>query len=185
MVQPTGGPRAAVTVKATPPATSAPAPQGDGFAGSAPASPAPAKPQIAPTTTLPDGLKIRDDVVGTGAEAKPGDIVSVKYTGTLTDGTVFDSTDKHGGTPFRFPLGAGQVIKGWDEGVAGMKVGGKRHLEIPAALAYGDRQIGTIPSNSTLDFDVELVDTQAPPKPGPVVTLPDGLKMQDVQVGKG
>jgi len=103
-------------------------------------------------------LKIEDEVVGTGAEAKPGDRVSVHYTGWLTDGTKFDSS-KDRGTPFAFSLGAGEVIQGWDQGVAGMKVGGKRKLTIPSELGYGARGAGgVIPPNATLIFDVELLD---------------------------
>ena len=107
-------------------------------------------------TTTPSGLQYRDDVVGTGQEAKAGDHVSVHYTGTLTDGKKFDSSVDRG-KPFEFPLGAGRVIRGWDEGVAGMKVGGKRRLVIPAELGYGARPMGPIPPNSTLVFDVELL----------------------------
>jgi peptidylprolyl isomerase len=107
-------------------------------------------------TTNPSGLQVRDDQVGTGQEAKSGDHVSVHYTGTLTDGKKFDSS-RDRGQPFQFGLGAGQVIKGWDEGVAGMKVGGKRTLVIPPELGYGARPVGPIPANSTLVFDVELI----------------------------
>ena len=107
-------------------------------------------------TTNPSGLQVRDDQVGTGQEAKAGDHVSVHYTGTLTDGKKFDSS-RDRGQPFQFGLGAGQVIRGWDEGVAGMKVGGKRTLVIPPELGYGARPVGPIPANSTLVFDVELI----------------------------
>src|SRR5260370_19563803 len=107
--------------------------------------------------TTPSGLQYEDKVVGTGQEAKKGDTVAVHYTGTLKDGKKFDSS-KDRGQPFNFPLGAGRVIKGWDEGVAGMKVGGKRKLIIPAALGYGARGAGgVIPPNATLIFDVELL----------------------------
>src|SRR5580698_1999823 len=85
------------------------------------------------------GLIIKDDVVGTGAVAQNGDSVSVLYTGTLDNGTVFDASSLHGNTPFSFTLGAGQVIQGWDLGVVGMKVGGTRELTIPPALGYGDQ----------------------------------------------
>jgi len=103
-------------------------------------------------------LKIEDTVVGTGAEAKNGDMVTVNYTGTLDDGTKFDSSLNPGRTPFSFPLGTGQVIKGWDLGVLGMKVGGKRILTIPPELGYGEKGAGSIiPPNATLHFTVELL----------------------------
>ena len=107
--------------------------------------------------TTPSGLKYDDLTVGTGAEAKAGQTVSVHYTGWLTDGKKFDSSvDRK--QPFEVPLGMGRVIKGWDEGVQGMKVGGKRKLTIPAALGYGSRGAGgAIPPNATLTFDVELL----------------------------
>ena len=106
----------------------------------------------------PTELKIEDIVVGEGKEAVSGKLMVVHYTGTLLNGTKFDSSlDK--GTPFQFTLGAGQVIQGWDQGIAGMKVGGKRKLAIPSNLAYGEAGIpGTIPPNATLLFDVELLD---------------------------
>lgn len=107
-------------------------------------------------TTTPSGLQYRDEAVGEGQEARAGDTVSVHYTGTLEDGRKFDSS-RDRGQPFSFPLGAGQVIKGWDEGVAGMKIGGRRQLRIPADLGYGARNMGPIPANSTLLFDVELL----------------------------
>lgn len=105
-------------------------------------------------------LKVTDTVVGTGAEAVVGSTVSVHYTGTLTNGQVFDSSIPRG-EAFSFQLGGGQVIQGWDIGIQGMKVGGKRTLVIPASLAYGDRAIGSIPANSTLVFEVELLDVQS------------------------
>lgn len=106
---------------------------------------------------LPTELSIKDTVVGTGAEAMSGDSVTVNYVGMLPDGTVFDASAKHG-QAFTFQLGAGQVIKGWDKGVAGMKVGGKRQLIIPPADGYGAQGAGNIiPPNATLIFDVELV----------------------------
>ena len=104
-------------------------------------------------------LLIDDLTVGTGTEAVAGKHVVVNYTGTLTDGTVFDSSYTRG-EPFPFDLGAGQVIAGWDQGLVGMKVGGKRKLVIPADLAYGDRAIGPIPANSTLIFEVELLEVK-------------------------
>lgn len=110
--------------------------------------------------TLPSGTKYVDEVVGTGAEAKPGMQVSVHYTGTLTSGKKFDSS-RDRNEPFSFQLGGGQVIKGWDEGVAGMKVGGKRKLTIPPEAGYGARGAGgLIPPNATLLFDVELLDVK-------------------------
>jgi peptidylprolyl isomerase len=104
------------------------------------------------------GLKYAILKPGTGATAKAGDRVGVHYTGWLTDGTKFDSSlDRN--QPFKFTLGQGMVIKGWDEGVQGMKVGEKRQLVIPPDLAYGERGVGPIPPNSTLIFDVELLET--------------------------
>lgn len=102
-------------------------------------------------------LTITDLVVGTGAEAKAGQKVSVHYTGWLTNGTKFDSSLDRG-QPFGFKLGAREVISGWDQGVAGMRVGGKRKLTIPPALGYGDRGAGrVIPPGATLVFEVELL----------------------------
>ena len=106
--------------------------------------------------TTASGLRITELVVGTGEEAVSGKSVSVNYRGTLENGKEFDSS--YGRGPFSFPLGAGRVIKGWDEGVAGMKVGGKRKLVIPPDLAYGERGAGgVIPANATLIFEVELL----------------------------
>jgi FKBP-type peptidyl-prolyl cis-trans isomerase len=102
------------------------------------------------------GIEIYDEQVGTGAEAVAGKTVSAHYIGTLTDGTKFDSSVDRG-QPFEFPLGAGRVIKGWDIGIAGMKVGGVRRLVISPELAYGAQAIGPIPANSTLIFEVQLV----------------------------
>ena len=112
-------------------------------------------------TTTASGLQYEDTTVGEGAEATKGNNVSVHYTGWLfndgVQGSKFDSS-KDRGQPFEFPLGAGHVIKGWDEGVQGMKIGGKRTLIIPAALGYGARGAGgVIPPNATLKFDVELL----------------------------
>ena len=108
--------------------------------------------------TTKSGLKYVEQKVGDGKVAKAGDTVSVHYTGTLTNGKKFDSS-RDRDKPFEFPLGAGKVIKGWDEGVAGMKEGGKRKLIIPPELGYGNRDIGdgAIPANSTLIFEVELL----------------------------
>jgi FKBP-type peptidyl-prolyl cis-trans isomerase FkpA len=109
------------------------------------------------TTTTPSGLIIEDVIVGDGAAAAAGQKVKVHYTGWLTNGTKFDSS-KDRNDPFVFPLGAGNVIKGWDEGVQGMKIGGKRKLTIPPALGYGARGAGgVIPPNATLVFEVELL----------------------------
>jgi FKBP-type peptidyl-prolyl cis-trans isomerase len=102
-------------------------------------------------------MKVTDHEIGTGAEAKAGHTVSVHYTGTLINGSKFDSSVDRG-EPFVFKLGAGQVIKGWDQGIAGMKVGGKRRLEIEAALGYGAHGYPpVIPANATLIFEVELL----------------------------
>jgi FKBP-type peptidyl-prolyl cis-trans isomerase FkpA len=114
-----------------------------------------------PFTTTASGLQFEDTVVGTGAEARPGHNVVVHYTGWLYEngeqGTKFDSS-RDRDEPFVFPLGGGMVIKGWDEGVQGMKEGGQRTLIIPASLGYGARGAGgVIPPNATLKFDVELL----------------------------
>jgi peptidylprolyl isomerase len=108
--------------------------------------------------TTDSGLKYEDEVVGTGDTPKTGQKVVVHYTGTLEDGTKFDSSrDRQ--QPFSFTLGIGQVIKGWDEGLSTMKVGGRRHLIIPANLGYGSRGAGSvIPPHATLHFDVELLE---------------------------
>ncbi|WP_342397242.1 FKBP-type peptidyl-prolyl cis-trans isomerase [Candidatus Chlorohelix sp.] len=107
--------------------------------------------------TTPSGLKYVDNVVGSGAQPQSGQTVVVHYTGYLTNGTKFDSSVDRG-QPFTFVLGAGQVIKGWDEGLASMKVGGKRRLIIPSTLGYGSRGAGgIIPPNAELLFDVELL----------------------------
>lgn len=121
-----------------------------------PAAEAPAAQTGTPTADVTE-LKMEDVKVGTGAEAKPGDTVSVHYTGWLTDGTKFDSS-KDAGQPFEFQLGQGMVIKGWDEGVAGMKIGGVRKLTIPADMGYGEQGAGgVIPPGATLVFEVELL----------------------------
>ena len=105
------------------------------------------------------GLQIQEEIMGTGAEAAAGKLVTVNYTGTFTDGKKFDSSYDRG-EPFPFVLGAGKVIQGWDEGVAGMKVGGKRKLIVPPELGYGSQDYGPIPGNSTLIFEVELLNVQ-------------------------
>jgi FKBP-type peptidyl-prolyl cis-trans isomerase len=112
---------------------------------------------MAEPTTTASGLKFEDIAPGSGAEARSGQKAKVHYTGWLKSGQKFDSSlDRN--DPFEFTLGAGQVIKGWDEGVAGMKVGGKRRLTIPADLAYGPRgAAGVIPPNAELIFEVELL----------------------------
>jgi len=119
----------------------------------------------APTKVTGDGVKTAsglqywDIKVGTGAEAKNGDHVKVHYTGWLTSGKKFDSSV--GGAPFEFTIGKGDVIKGWEEGVTGMKIGGKRQLRIPPDLAYGQRGYpGAIPPNATLVFDIQLIGTK-------------------------
>ncbi len=109
----------------------------------------------APTT---DGLREGDIVVGSGAQPQTGQLLTVQYTGWLADGTQFDSSRKVGSQPFQFTLGQGQVIKGWDEGLSTMKVGGVRRLVIPAALGYGAAgSPPVIPANATLTFDIELL----------------------------
>ncbi|MDO8231586.1 MAG: FKBP-type peptidyl-prolyl cis-trans isomerase [bacterium] len=132
-------------------------------------SPSGAAPEITTNTqiptTMPTGspseLQITDVTAGNGAVAAAGDTVTVNYVGSLTDGKVFDASANHGTTGFTFTLGVGQVIQGWDQGIVGMKEGGKRKLVIPAALAYGDRAVGdVIPANSTLVFEVELLKVQ-------------------------
>ncbi|MBI1971447.1 MAG: FKBP-type peptidyl-prolyl cis-trans isomerase [Candidatus Wildermuthbacteria bacterium] len=109
---------------------------------------------------MPSGLKIEDVKIGAGAEAKEENTVVVHYTGTFLNGTKFDSSFDRG-EPFPFVLGAGQVIQGWEQGILGMKVGGKRKLTIPPALAYGERGAGNvIPPNATLLFEVELLEVK-------------------------
>ena len=118
-----------------------------------------AAPAAAKVETTEPKVEMVDTVVGKGKEAVSGKSVTVHYTGTLKDGTKFDSSvDRK--EPFTFSLGAGQVIKGWEQGIVGMKVGGKRKLTIPAELAYGANAVGAIPANSTLIFDVELLDVK-------------------------
>jgi len=113
---------------------------------------------------LPPGpatLQIEDVVVGTGTEAHQGDKVKVRYTGTLMNGRKFDSSDDHGGEPAEFTLAEGSLIKGWVQGMVGMKVGGKRKLVIPSALGYGETgSPPNIPPNAGLKFDIELVEVE-------------------------
>jgi FKBP-type peptidyl-prolyl cis-trans isomerase FkpA len=113
---------------------------------------------IAAMTKKNDNLYVQDLVVGTGAEAIAGRVIRVTYTGWLVNGSRFDTNV--GGSAFSFTLGAGQVIPGWDQGVLGMKVGGKRKLVIGSALGYSNQGQGPIPANATLVFDVELLGVQ-------------------------
>ncbi len=113
-----------------------------------------------PGAVVPGTVTIVDNVVGSGATAKSGDRVTVHYTGTLLDGTVFDSSRTRG-APFDFRLGRGEVIPGWEQGIAGMKIGGRRTLTIPPDLAYGSQGAGAaVPPNAPLVFDVELLSLQ-------------------------
>lgn len=105
------------------------------------------------------GVQTQDVVVGQGAVAEPGDKLTVHYVGTLTNGQVFDSS-RDRNTPFSFTLGVGQVIRGWEEGFVGMRVGGKRTISVAPDYGYGDQAVGAIPANSILIFDVELLDVQ-------------------------
>jgi peptidylprolyl isomerase len=114
--------------------------------------------QAAPQAPPPTKLETEDLAPGSGRSAQTGDTVHVQYTGTLMNGTKFDSSYDHGGDPFKFTLGKGEVIKGWDQGVVGMKVGGKRRLRIPPDLGYGAQgSPPSIPPNAGLIFEVELV----------------------------
>jgi FKBP-type peptidyl-prolyl cis-trans isomerase len=139
------------------PATAPKAAQKDAPKTAPKAAKAAKEPRVVKTQS---GLEYKDTVVGTGKEAKSGNVVVVHYTGWLTDKTKFDSS-RDRGQPFPFGLGKGEVIKGWDEGVAGMKVGGRRELTIPPHLGYGSRGAGgVIPPNATLIFDVELLEVK-------------------------
>ena len=110
---------------------------------------------------MKSGLIIVDKVVGDGVEAEKFDILTVNYTGKLEDGTVFDSSKNPGRDPFRFTVGLGQVIQGWEEGFVGMKIGGTRTLTIPPEMGYGARGAGdVIPPNATLIFEVELLEVE-------------------------
>jgi len=122
----------------------------------------PAAANATPTDNVTQ-LQVIDEIVGTGATATAGDSVTVNYVGSLANGAVFDASANHGTAGFTFNLGAGQVIRGWDEGIVGMKEGGKRKLVIPADLAYGAQSPApSIPANSTLIFEVELLKVQKP-----------------------
>ena len=116
------------------------------------------------TPTEPSLFRAEDIVVGDGAPAAAGDTLTVHYIGTLDDGQVFDDSYARG-EPYTFRLGAGTVIRGWDQGLVGMRVGGKRRLIIPADLGYGASGSGSIPPNATLIFDVELLDINPTPSP--------------------
>lgn len=141
--------------------------------------------------TTPSGLSIKFLTRGNGIKAEAGDMISVHYTGKLTNDSVFDSSVKRG-QPIRITLGKGQVIKGWDEGLAYLRKGDKATLTIPPDLAYGDRDLGVIPPNSTLVFDVELVDVQKVVKPVPfnvegldTLKTESGLRIVHVMEGNG
>jgi peptidylprolyl isomerase len=121
-------------------------------------------------------LVIKDTLIGKGPRAGVGDVLTMLYRGTLKDGTVFDENSKK--APFVFKLGGGEVIRGWDVGLADMKQGGKRHLEIPPSMAYGDREVGPIPKNSTLYFDVELLRIDRE-------NIKPTVEIKDLTVGKG
>lgn len=132
-----------------------------------PAEADPSQVQFAPSlgvdlsamTKTASGLYYLDQQVGTGAVAQAGRTITVQYTGWLSDGTKFDSSLDRG-VPFTFVLGAGSVISGWDEGVAGMKIGGQRRLVIRPSLGYGPYDYGSVPGNSVLVFDIQLVNVQ-------------------------
>jgi len=139
-----------------------------------------------------DGLIVDIEKLGTGDSAVAGATVNVNYTGTLANGSVFDSSEKHGG-PISFPIGIGMVIKGWDEGVVGMKVGEKRKLTIPPDIGYGPMGTpgGPIPPNATLTFEVELVGVKLPPpvvvaeKEGQHIKTDDGIQIDIETLGSG
>ena len=109
---------------------------------------------------MENGLIIEDKLIGEGVVAEKYSIATVHYTGRLEKGKLFDSSKQIGREPFRFTLGAGQVIEGWDQGIIGMKVGGQRKLIIPPHLGYGDQDMGVIPPNSTLIFNIELIEIE-------------------------
>lgn len=168
--------------------------EAEASAEEAPAAPA-ANADAEDVVTTDSGLQYVVLEEGTGASPGPGSMVAVHYTGTLEDGTVFDSSRERG-QPIEFPLGRGQVIPGWDEGIALMKEGGKARLIIPSELAYGEQGIqGIIPPGATLIFDVELVSVSPPPPPPPeaptevdeadYTTTDSGLKYYDFEEGSG
>lgn len=145
----------------------------------------------APWSTREGGLEVQDVRPGDGTEVVPGSDVQVHYVGRLQDGTVFDSSVERGET-FGFRVGAGQVIAGWEQGLVGMKVGGVRRLVIPASLGYGDRSAGSIPPGSTLYFEVELFEVEAPRTPPEAPWTaedfrsgPQGLQLADLVKGDG
>jgi FKBP-type peptidyl-prolyl cis-trans isomerase len=131
------------------------------FAADEPAPKSKSEAKDSKTRVTASGLKITDEKVGDGSEARAGDVISVHYTGKLSDGTKFDSS-RDRNQPFRFKLGSGQVIKGFDEGLVGMRVGGKRTLVIPPDLGYGKAGAagGKIPPDATLTFEIELIKVQ-------------------------
>jgi FKBP-type peptidyl-prolyl cis-trans isomerase len=149
------------------PVIAEPEPKAAANTAAKPADHPPPQPEQAPAPAPPpptnEKVEIKELAPGKGQEAKPGDTVSVHYVGTLPDGKEFDQSKKRG-KPFDFQLGAGQVIRGWDEGVKGMKPGGKRKLTIPPSLGYGARGVpGAIPPNSPLIFEVELLEIKKKP----------------------
>lgn len=135
---------------------------------------------IGDTVTTASGLKVVMLAKGNGAQANPGDMVKVHYVGTLQNGVEFDNSVKRG-EPFQFPLGGGRVIRGWDEGIALLREGDKATLIVPPSLGYGDQDMGNIPPNSTLHFDVELVEVKQAPKPVPYDV--EGKKEQTTSTG--
>lgn len=147
-------------VSADPLATVSPAAQPEKIATTPPKEDKKSPMTDADYTTTPSGLKYKDIVKGTGESPTNGQTVEVHYTGTLTDGSKFDSSRDRGQT-FKFPIGVGRVIKGWDEGVGTMQIGGRRELVIPPELGYGASGAGgVIPPNATLIFDVELISVK-------------------------